>query len=175
MLLSLILFSSFFNLVSFLTFEMETQKLGMMEITDFSDFLVSNIKFSKLNGFFLLLLFFIFKLFSVIVKLLLCKWHFPSPSGLHSVYKGRWRKTEYHSFRSVPFLPCEPHWQQWPPILQQLLVPVTCLFSVLLVQPQDHSSSIYPESLQHLFFDLKSLISCLCFLSPGMGDAPCYS
>ena len=73
MLLSLILFSSFFNLVSFLTFEMETQKLGMMEITDFSDFLVSNIKFSKLNGFFLLLLFFIFKLFSVIVKLLLCK------------------------------------------------------------------------------------------------------
>ena len=31
---------------------METQKLGMMEITDFSDFLVSNIKFSKLNGVF---------------------------------------------------------------------------------------------------------------------------
>lgn len=52
MLLSLTLFSSFFNLVSFLTFEFPSQKLGMMQITDFSDFLVSNIKFSKLNGVF---------------------------------------------------------------------------------------------------------------------------
>ena len=153
-----------------------------MEITDFSDFLISNIKCSKLNlgGFCVCVcvcvcvLFFIFKLFSVILKLVLCKWHFPSPSGLHSAYKGRWRKTEYQSFWSVPFLPCEPHWQQWPPIPQQLLVLVTWLFSVLLVQPHDLSSAIYPDSIQHLF-DLKSLISSLCFPSPGMGDATCHS
>ena len=108
MLLSLKLFSSpFFNLVIFLTFEMETQKLGMMEITDFSAFLVSNIKFSKLRVFF----FSISKLYSMMLELLLCKWHFPSPNGLHSANRGSWRKTArlekeegHHSFLS----PCSP-------------------------------------------------------------------
>ena len=148
MLLSLKLFSSpFFNLVIFLTFEMETQKLGMMEITDFSAFLVSNIKFSKLRGFF----------FPSPNCTLWC-WNFyyandisPPPMGYTLQIGGvggrqqGWRRKK-GTTPSCPLalLSASPQ-QPWP------LIPAapksTWFFSILLVQPHDHFSAIYPDSI----------------------------
>lgn len=168
-LLSLILFSSFFNLVSFLTFEVETQKLGMMDITDFSDFLVSNIKFSKLNG--------VFSSSNCSLRY----WNFyyandiSLPPGLTLCIQGEMEEAR------ISVLPVSPLPTLWASLTTMTSHPPAAIGShhLLIFSPPGPASWLFlihlSWSIQHLFFDLKCLISSLCFLSPGMGDAPCRS